>query len=184
MLAVFGLGNPGRRYAGTRHNVGFDVVDKLAEDAGISITRLRFEALVGEMRIGDGKLLLAKPQTFMNESGRTVRAAAAWNDLSIDNILVVCDDLDLDVGVIRVRRKGSSGGHNGLKSIARCLGTDEFARLRIGIGQPPAEDAVDYVLSTFAKAEKELIAPAIEKATEAARCWADEGIESCMNRFN
>lgn len=184
MLAVFGLGNPGRRYAGTRHNVGFDVVDKLAEDAGISITRLRFEALVGEMRIGDGKLLLAKPQTFMNESGRTVRAAAAWNDLSIDNILVVCDDLDLDVGVIRVRRKGSSGGHKGLKSIAGCLGTDDFARLRIGIGRPPAEDAVDYVLSTFAKAEKELIAPAIDKAAEAARCWADEGIESCMNRFN
>lgn len=184
MLAVFGLGNPGKRYAGTRHNVGFDVIDKLAEDAGVSIVRLRFEALAGEMMIGGEKVLVAKPQAFMNESGRTVRAAMAWNDLSIDNILVVCDDLDLDVGVIRVRRKGSSGGHNGLKSIARCLGTDEFARLRIGIGQPPAEDAVDYVLSAFAKAERELIAPAIDAAAEAARCWADEGIESCMNRFN
>lgn len=184
MLAVFGLGNPGRRYVGTRHNVGFDVADRLAEEAGVGIARLRFEALTGEMTIGSEKVLVVKPQTFMNESGRTVRAAMAWNDLSVDSILVVCDDLDLDVGTLRVRRKGSSGGHNGLKSIARCLGTDDFARLRLGIGRPPAEDAIDYVLSAFAKAERDIIAGAVDNAVEAVQCWAGEGIESCMNRFN
>lgn len=184
MLAVFGLGNPSRDYKGTRHNVGFAVVDKLAQDAGVGMTRRRFEALIGEMMIGAEKLLLAKPQTFMNDSGRSVCAAAAWNDLGIENIFVVCDDLDLALGRLRIRRKGSSGGHNGLKSIAHCLGTTEFARLRIGIGRPRSEDATDHVLTAFAKAEQETIAKAIDDAAEAARCWASEGIESCMNRFN
>lgn len=184
MLAVFGLGNPGRSYKGTRHNVGFEVVDKLAEDAGVSVGRRRFEALIGEMMIGAEKLLLAKPQTFMNESGRSVQAAAAWSDFGIENIFVVCDDLELEPGRLRIRRKGSSGGHNGLKSIARCLGTTEFARLRVGIGRPRSEDATDHVLTTFAKAEQEIIAEAIDNAAEAVRCWAGEGIESCMNRFN
>lgn len=184
MLAVFGLGNPGRSYKGTRHNVGFEVVDKLAEDAGVSVGRRRFEALIGEMMIGAEKLLLAKPQTFMNESGRSVQAAAAWSGFGIENIFVVCDDLDLEPGRLRIRRKGSSGGHNGLKSIARCLGTTEFARLRVGIGRPRSEDAIDHVLTTFAKAEQEIIAEAIDNAAEAVRCWAGEGIESCMNRFN
>jgi len=184
LLAVFGLGNPGRRYRGTRHNVGFEVVDKLAEDAGVGVGRRRFEALIGEMLIGAEKLLLAKPQTFMNESGRSVQAAAAWNDLGIENIFVVCDDLELEPGRLRIRRKGSSGGHNGLKSIACCLGTTEFARLRVGIGRPRSEDAIDHVLTTFAKAEQEIIAEAVGNAAEAVRCWAGEGIESCMNRFN
>ena len=184
LLAVFGLGNPGRSYKGTRHNVGFEVVDKLAEDAGVGVGRRRFEALIGEMMMGAEKLLLAKPQTFMNESGRSVQAVAAWNDLGIENIFVVCDDLDLEPGRLRIRRKGSSGGHNGLKSIARCLGTTEFARLRVGIGRPRPEDAIDHVLTTFTRAEQEIIAEAIGNAAEAVRCWAGEGIESCMNRFN
>jgi len=184
LLAVFGLGNPGRRYKGTRHNIGFAVVDALAERAGVGVSRRRFQARVAESHIGSEPVLLAEPQTFMNESGRSVRAALDWYGLDIDNILVVCDDLDLEPGTLRVRRKGSSGGHKGLKSIAQCLGADDFPRLRIGIGRPPGEDAIDYVLTAFAKAEKDTIDQAVETAADAAACWAVEGIDACMNGFN
>ena len=183
MLAVFGLGNPGRKYVGTRHNVGFEVVDRLAEELGVSVWRRRFRARVSEARIGSEKLLLVKPQTYMNESGRSVQAAVAWNRLGLEDIFVVCDHLDLECGKFRIRRKGSSGGHNGLESIADALGTTEFARLRIGIGRPPSE-AIDYVLSRFTCAQCDIVARAVENAADAVKCWANEGIEACMNRFN
>jgi PTH1 family peptidyl-tRNA hydrolase len=184
LLAVFGLGNPGKRYQGTRHNIGFSVVDRLAEGLSVDVSGRRFQALTGEARCGAGKVLLVKPQTYMNESGRSVQAVTAWHDIAIENILVICDDLDLELGRIRARREGSSGGHNGLKSIAEHLGTTAFPRLRVGIDRPAHEDAIDYVLSPFTRAEQDVVAEAVERAADAARCWVDEGIEACMNKFN
>ena len=184
MRAVFGLGNPGKRYHGTRHNVGFEVVDRLAAGADARVTRRRFAARVGEADTRAGRLLLVKPQTFMNDSGLAVQAAVAWYKLDPADILVVCDDLDLELGKIRIRRKGSSGGHKGLKSIARALGTPEYARLRIGIGRPGHQDAVDYVLDSFSAAQRRAMTDAIQVAAEAVICWAEEGVEPCMNQFN
>jgi PTH1 family peptidyl-tRNA hydrolase len=184
LRAVFGLGNPGERYEGTRHNVGFAVLDKVAADGGVRIARRRFRARVAETGAGADRVLLVKPQTFMNDSGHAVRLAVAWNKLGPEQILVVCDDLDLPVGKIRVRRKGSSGGHKGLRSIADALGTPEFPRLRIGIGRPAGRDAVEYVLDRFAAAERDEIDAAVDRAVDAVRCWMQDGIEACMNRFN
>lgn len=192
MLAAFGLGNPGRKYEGTRHNIGFAVIDRLAEDAGIRVSRRRFHARTGDLPVpgsGPASVLLAKPQTFMNDSGRCVQAAAAWHRLSPEDLLVVCDDLDLERGVLRVRRKGSSGGHRGLQSIVDALGTTEFPRLRIGIGRPRGGrgteiDAIDYVLDRFTSTEKTVMTDAVAQAADAILCWATEGIDVCMNRFN
>ena len=184
MLAVFGLGNPGRKYQGTRHNVGFLVVDRLAKELDVDIGRRRFNARVGEARTESGTLLLVKPQTYMNESGRCVQAVVSWHRLTTEQIFVICDDLDLEPGGLRIRRKGSSGGHNGLKSIAAAMGTSEFPRLRIGIGRPAPQDAVDYVLEPFSSAQREAVAQAAGRAVEAVKCWVTEGIETCMNRFN
>ncbi|MFW6159402.1 MAG: aminoacyl-tRNA hydrolase [Planctomycetota bacterium] len=185
MLAVFGLGNPGRRYRGTRHNVGFEVIDRLAERCGASVSRRRYQARVGEADTQAGRLLLVKPQTFMNDSGRAVAAAAGWHRLEPDELLVVCDDLDIEPGRIRVRRQGSSGGHKGLRSVGAALGTDAFPRLRVGIGRPPVEmDAVGFVLARFSAGERETIDQAVEEAADAVLCWAGEGIDACMNRFN
>jgi len=183
LLAVFGLGNPGKRYQGTRHNVGFEVVDRLADEMGIKVSRRRFNAWVGEGRNDAGGLLLVKPRTYMNDSGRSVRAAMAWNKLGPDQILIVCDDLDLEFAKVRARRKGSSGGHKGLESVARALGTTEFPRLRVGIGRPTG-DAIDYVLDRFSGAERERMTEAVGIAAQAVACWANEGIEACMNKFN
>lgn len=184
MLAVFGLGNPGRKYEGTRHNVGFEVIDLLAEELNTKVSHRRFRALVGDARTEAGTLLLAKPQTYMNDSGLSVAAAAAWNKLGPDQILVVCDDLDLEPGTLRIRRKGSSGGHKGLKSVADALGTTDFPRLRIGIGRPAREDAVDYVLDRFTGSQRKLVREAVGLAADAAACWCNQGIDHCMNRFN
>ncbi len=181
---MFGLGNPGRKYRGSRHNVGFEVIDRLAEELGVKVWRRRLRGRVGEATTEGGKLLLVKPGTYVNESGLCVRATAGWNRLSPEQVFVVCDDIDLELGRLRVRRKGSSGGHNGLKSIAEALETTEFPRLRIGVGRPAHADAVDYVLGRFSIAEREVIARAVEDAAEAVACWAAEGIEDCMNRYN
>lgn len=184
MLAIFGLGNPGSRYEGTRHNVGFEVVDKLAQMHGDEIKRRKFNALVGELKIADERSLIVKPQTFMNESGRSVAAAALWHDLEPHQILVICDDLDLESGVVRVKRGGSSGGHNGLKSIIAALGTEEFPRIRVGIGRPEHGDSIDYVLGRVHTSQRDVIDEAVSKAAEAAACWVSRGIDACMNRFN
>lgn len=184
MLAVFGLGNPGRKYKGTRHNVGFEVIDLLAEELNTEVSRRRFRARVGEAKTEAGTLLLGKPQTYMNESGLSVSAAAAWNKLSPEQILVVCDDLDLELGTLRIRRKGSSGGHKGLKSIADALGTTDFPRLRIGVGRPKCQDALDYVLDRFTSSQRKVITEAVGVAAKAVTCWFTKGIEPCMNKFN
>ena len=184
LLAVFGLGNPGKKHQGTRHNVGFEVIDRLAQEYGVTVSRRRFSALIGEAQSEAGKLLLVKPQTYMNDSGLAVQAVVAWHELAVEQTLVVCDDLDLELGSIRIRRAGSSGGHRGLLSIAAALGTSRFPRLRIGIGRPEPQDAIDYVLDPFARTQRKVMADAFERAAEAVQSWAAEGIEHCMNKFN
>lgn len=185
MLAVFGLGNPGKKYDGTRHNAGFLVLDRVAELEGITISHKRFEALTTEKDFGTERVMFLKPQTFMNLSGTSVALMTNWYHIEPKSILVVCDDLALEPGAIRIRKSGSSGGHNGLKSVAAALGTDGYPRLRLGIGHPAPEiDPADYVLERFAKSERELIDKAVERAAEAVRCWINDGTDAVMNRFN
>jgi len=183
VLAVLGLGNPGDEYRDTRHNVGFRVVERLAGELGERVERQRFRSLVAEVRLGEEKMLLACPQTFMNESGRAARAVVDFYGLEPARLLVVCDDFHLELGRLRVRAGGSSGGHNGLESVIRELGTGDFPRLRIGIGQCRGS-SVGFVLGRFSRSDEEEIAPAIERAASAVRVWGEEGMDACMNRFN
>ncbi|MBX9626356.1 MAG: aminoacyl-tRNA hydrolase [Gemmataceae bacterium] len=184
MKVVVGLGNPGPKYAGTRHNVGYDVVDSLAAAPGCSTFRERFEALVAEAKEGGEAVLLVKPLTFMNLSGRSVRAALDFYKLPPDALLVVCDDFNLPLGKLRLRAKGSHGGQNGLRNIQDQLGTDGYARLRIGVGQPNPGDAVDHVLSRFKPAERAAVQDAVALAAQAVVAWVRGGTEAAMNRFN
>jgi PTH1 family peptidyl-tRNA hydrolase len=184
MKVVVGIGNPGKRYEQTRHNLGARVVDRLAADHGVAVRRRRFDALVGEGPIAGGRVLLVKPQTYVNLSGSAVAPLLRWHRGSPEDLLVVCDDLSLEPGQLRLRRSGSSGGHNGLQSIIECLGTDRFARLRIGIGRGRGADAVAHVLGRFEPEEDALVAPALEAAAEAVVLWLEQGAEAAMNRFN
>lgn len=184
MKVVVGLGNPGPKYAGTRHNVGFDVADYLAAAPGCSPFRERFEAFVAEAKEGGEAVLLVKPLTFMNLSGRSVRAVLDFYKLPPDALLVVCDDFNLPLGKLRVRAKGSHGGQNGLRNIQDQLGTDAYARLRIGVGQPNPGEAVDHVLSRFKPAERASVQDAVALAAQAVLAWVKGGTEAAMNRFN
>src|SRR5205823_2003227 len=181
MKVIVGLGNPGRQYAGTRHNVGFDVVDCLAAGPGVTAFKERFGALTAEA-MADG-LLLLKPQTFMNLSGRSVRQVVDFYKLPLDDLLVVCDDFALPLGKLRIRAQGSHGGHNGLRSIQEHLGSAAYPRLRIGVGGPDAA-AIDHVLGKFKPGERAAIADAVSRAADAVLVWAHEGIGAAMNRFN
>lgn len=156
---VVGLGNPGTQYENTRHNTGFLVVDKIAERLGARVDRARFKALTGEATVADKRVLLLKPQTFMNLSGEAVREAAAFYKIPPENVIVICDDVCLPVGRLRVRGKGSDGGHNGIKSIIAQLGSEAFPRIRVGVGErpDPAFDLADWVLSAFSPAERESV---------------------------
>src|SRR5579863_10410100 len=198
MKLIVGLGNPGREYAGTRHNIGFEVLDKLAARLGwISgpsdfdrQARSNFDGLTldGPASFGSGKqerLLLLKPLTYMNLSGKAVQAARAFYQLSNDDLMIVLDDLALPCGKIRLRPNGSTGGHNGLADIQRALGTSDYPRLRVGIDPKP--DRVpqrDYVLGRFTEDQRKRVAPAIDRAAEALMCWAESGMVVVMNRFN
>jgi PTH1 family peptidyl-tRNA hydrolase len=184
MKLIVGLGNPGPKYAGTRHNVGFDVIDYLAAGPGCSPFREKFEAFAAELKEGDETVLLLKPLTFMNLSGRAVRAALDFYKLTVDQVLVVCDDFNLPLGKLRIRAKGSHGGQNGLRNIQDQLGTDAYTRLRIGVGEPSPGDAVDHVLSRFRPGEKKVVEEAIANAAQAALVWVRQGTEAAMNRFN
>src|SRR4051812_45575577 len=184
MKVVVGLGNPGPKYAGTRHNVGFEVIDYLAAAPGVPAFRERFEAFVTEMKEGGETVLLVKPLTFMNLSGRAVRAVLDFYKLPVEHLLVVCDDFNLPLGKLRVRAKGSHGGQKGLGSIQDHLGTDAYARLRIGVGQPAPRDAVDFVLSKFGPVERKAAEDAVAVAAQAVLTWVRNGTEACMNRFN
>lgn len=183
--AIFGLGNPGRRFAGTRHNAGAMALDVLARRGGIRLWRRRYRAACGRGRIRGRPVWLFKPRTYMNLSGYAV--AAAVEDLRLDagRILVMCDDIDLPAGNIRLREKGSAGGHKGLRSIIDEIGTPDFARLRVGVGAPPpGEDAAAYVLSPVGAAEQEKIDAALERAADAAEMWLAEGAARAMTAFN
>lgn len=182
---IVGLGNPGDRYANTRHNVGFWVIDRLAARLRIAVDEGMAHALVGRAHAEGEELLLVKPQTYMNDSGRAVRALLERFGLRPDEILIVYDDLALAPGTLRVRAKGSSGGHNGVKSVINYLGTEAFPRLRIGIGAvPEGVRGVDYVLGVPPKEEAALLQAAVEAACDAILTWVREGIERSMAQWN
>lgn len=184
MKVVIGLGNPGWQYAGTRHNIGFDVIDYLARGPGVGSFRSAFQSEVAEATEDGEKVLLVKPQTFMNLSGRATRAILDFYKLTPADLLVVCDDYNLPLGKLRVRAKGSSGGQNGLKNIQDQLGTDEYARLRMGIGQPTPGEAVDFVLTRFKPGERATVEEAVANAANGVLLWIRQGLPACMNRLN
>jgi PTH1 family peptidyl-tRNA hydrolase len=179
-----GLGNPGDDYVNTRHNMGFKVIDSLAESLETEVKKRKFGARCGSAEFADKKLILLKPWQFMNRSGQSVATAVGFYKLSVKDLLVITDDMDLEPGRIRIRAKGSAGGHNGLADIIEKLGTNEFSRCRIGIGRSSEEDAVEHVLNKPAKEEEPLLAEAIEKARKAVLCWIKHGTERTMNEFN
>lgn len=184
MKLVVGLGNPGERYSRTRHNVGFDVLDQVARTNHASTWQAKFDGQLAECMVENEKVLLLKPMTFMNRSGQAVRKLVDFYKLPLADILLVCDDLNLPLGRLRVRRGGSSGGQNGLKDVFAHLGTDEVARLRVGIGSKGAMDAVDHVLAEFRPAERALVQDSVIDAGRAVESWCVHGIETAMNRFN
>ena len=184
VVMIVGLGNPGKEYERTRHNVGFDVVDAFARQYGIEVKKKKFGGLVGDGMIGGKKVLLVKPQKYMNLSGQVVATAVGFYRLSIDKIIVVTDDMALEPGRIRLRAKGSAGGHNGLSDIKNKLGSQDYARLRVGIGRSEYIIARDYVLGRPTADEKELIDEAVKRSKEALFCWVNEGIEPAMNKYN
>jgi len=182
---IVGLGNPGPRYEGTRHNVGFELADRLAAGGlGAAFSR-KFDGLLAETEIDYQRVLLLKPQTFMNLSGRSVRQAVQFYKLDpTSDLLVACDDISLPLGKIRLRSKGSDGGQKGLRDIFAQLGTQEVDRLRIGVGAPDLTDATDHVLSRFRNTERSLIEDTLIVASQAVAVWLSQGIEAAMNRFN
>ena len=185
---VVGLGNPGKEYVGTRHNIGFDVVERVAGKLDCSLRKkLKFAAEVGEVTLDSGKIMFAKPQTFMNRSGAAVAALVNWTKVLPAEVLVVVDDADLPLGQLRLRLAGGSGGHNGLRSIIDALGgTEEFVRLRIGIGRtgPVGADIAGHVLGRFSAAERAAMAAAVATAVDAVECCLRDGFAVAMNRFN
>ena len=185
MKLIVGLGNPGRKYVGTRHNVGWEIVARLAKRYGGGSPRAKFQGEIVEAGIAGEKVLLLCPQTYMNLSGASVQPARDFYQLDNKDLIVVCDDFNLPVARLRFRAKGSSGGQKGLEDIIRRLGTDEFSRLRLGVGPlPPNWDAADFVLSRFAAGERTEIDVAIEEAAEALAEWVRHGLEYCMNQYN
>ena len=183
MRVVVGLGNPGRQYHGTRHNVGFAVVDGLASGPSAGRFQSRFHAQVAELMEGEQKILLVKPETFMNLSGQSVRQVIDFYQVELADLLVVCDDVNLPLGQLRIRSKGSHGGHNGLRDIQNHLGTQEYTRLRIGVGAG-GEDLVDHVLGRFRPSERPVIEDALSLAIQAVALWTSQGVDVCMNRYN
>ena len=181
---IVGLGNPGQRYRQTRHNVGFQVIEEAARRHGIAIRQTQCRARIGTGRIGAATIALARPMTFMNDSGAAIGPLMKHFRLEPARVLVVYDDLDLPLGRLRLRPGGSAGGHRGVKSIIAALGSDGFPRVRIGIGRPAHGDAIDKVLSEFSRDEAPLIAAAIGRAADVVECWLAEGVEAAMNRFN
>ena len=184
-VLIVGLGNPGPEYARNRHNVGFRAVDLFAQAHQMAFRRIQHQALLAEGRLAGQRVILAKPQTFMNLSGRSVRPLVSSYRVPLNWLLVVYDDMDLPLGAIRLRPRGSPGGHNGMKSIVQALGTTEFPRLRIGIGRPPGQmDPADYVLQDFRPDEEEILEGVLHRAVQAMRTFIEEGLEAAMNRFN
>ncbi|MGL5978550.1 MAG: aminoacyl-tRNA hydrolase [Erysipelotrichaceae bacterium] len=184
MKLIVGLGNPGKEYERTRHNAGFMVLDALAGAWNLNISTKKFKGLLAETNIKGQKVILLKPQTYMNLSGESVRAVADFYNLEEEDILIIYDDLDLPVGKLRLREKGSAGGQNGVKSIIAHLGTQTFPRIRVGIGKDPRIPTVDYVLGKFREDEKADFKTACEEACKAAEAWVSQDFSVVMNNFN
>lgn len=183
---IVGLGNPGKKYEFTRHNAGFLFVDILCEKYNFKVDRLKFHALTGETRIGSHRCLVMKPNTMMNLSGEAVKAACDFYKIPPENVIVVFDDISLDIGKLRIRRKGSAGGHNGIKSIIACLGSENFPRIKLGVGAKPHPDydLADWVLSTFTKEEAKRLREAVDNACGAIPFILDGDFETAMSKFN
>jgi PTH1 family peptidyl-tRNA hydrolase len=183
MRVIVGLGNPGKKYEMTRHNIGFLVVDHLAEKHGIKVDTIKHKALIGSGTINGEKVILVKPQTFMNLSGESVMAIMNYYKVAIEDLMVVYDDVDIDLCRLRLRKKGSSGSHNGMKNIIYLLKDDNFPRLRFGIGRPE-RDIIEHVLGRFSSESMDELKEAIVRAGEALETYIDDGIEIAMNKFN
>jgi len=185
MYIIAGLGNPTKKYEGTRHNAGFCVIDQMARDYNINVDTKKHKALCGSGYIEGQKVLLLKPQTFMNLSGESIREAADFYKTEPEDILVIFDDISLDAGQLRIRKKGSAGGHNGIKSIIAHLGSQDFPRIKVGVGEKPQGwDLADYVLGRFQDEDKEKMTEAYKKASEAVKVFLTEGPEAAMNKYN
>lgn len=185
MYLIVGLGNPGNKYAGTRHNIGFSAITYLSDHFRISLNQNKHKAIFGTGYIGSEKVILAMPQTFMNLSGESVRPLADFFKIPPSNILVIFDDISLDVGQLRIRKKGSAGGHNGIKSIIQHLGTEEFPRIKIGVGEKPQGwDLADHVLARFPEEQEETVRQSLLDATDACEKIIEDSIEAAMNIYN
>lgn len=186
MYIIVGLGNPGSKYENTRHNIGFDVIDKLADQENIGVLEKKHKAIIGKGVIAGQKCILAKPQTFMNLSGESVRELLDYYKADeTEELIVVSDDISLDVGQLRIRKKGSAGGHNGLKNIIACMGHDTFIRVKMGVGEKPKGwDLADYVLGHFSKEERGIMEEAAGRAADAIRMILTEDADAAMNEFN
>lgn len=184
MKIICGLGNPGENYANTRHNCGFMVIDELARNLGVSVDKKRFEAKVAETFVDGQKVLLMKPETYMNNSGVALRQAMDYYKVDPEDVLIIYDDLDTPVGSIRLRQKGSAGGHNGIKSIIQWMMTDKFNRIRVGIGRNPQIPIIEYVLTRFRPEERQPLLEAVQKAADAARTSVRTDFNKVMSDFN
>lgn len=185
MYIIIGLGNPSREYEATRHNIGFDAITRIADDHQISMDMKKHRAICGKGIIGSERVILAQPQTYMNLSGESVRELLDFYKVTNHDIIVIYDDISLDVGQLRIRKKGSAGGHNGIKNIIQHLGTDEFMRIKVGVGDKPKDwDLADYVLSRFPKEDEEKIREALMKTSKACDTIITKGIEEAMNLYN
>ncbi|MDR1773253.1 MAG: aminoacyl-tRNA hydrolase [Clostridioides sp.] len=185
MYVVVGLGNPGKQYENTRHNIGYCVIDKIAQKYNVSVNKIKHKALTAEIRMGSEKVILVKPITYMNLSGESVIDIYNFYKVDLENIIVVYDDIDLDIGSLRIRKKGSAGSHNGMKSIVQCLGSKDFPRIRVGISKPdPRMNLADFVLSRFSKEDQKNIDESIEKASQAVEVIIEENIDLAMNNYN
>ena len=185
MYLIVGLGNPEPEYANTRHNMGFDSINKIARELNIDLKKTRFNAILGEGVVEGKKVFLVKPQNFMNNSGESVEAFVSFYKMPMENILVIYDDMDTEVGKIRVRAKGGAGSHNGMKSIINELNSEEFARIRVGIGKPKNEfDRIDYVIGRVSKEEQLKLQKGVDSARDAVIYWIENGIDNTMNKYN
>lgn len=185
MFVIAGLGNPTKTYEGTRHNAGFCVIDKIAQDYNISVDTKKHKAMIGKGVIEGQKVILAKPLTYMNLSGESIREIADYYKVEAQDILIIFDDISLDVGQLRIRKKGSAGGHNGIKSIIAHLGTTEFPRIKVGVGEKPKGwDLADYVLGKFTGEDAKRIDEAAAAASDAVRIMLTEDIDAAMNKYN
>lgn len=184
MYVIAGLGNPGTQYENTKHNIGFITVDYLAEKHQISIKKLKHKALVGEGTISGQKVLLVKPQTFMNLSGNSIREIVAYYKISMEELIVIYDDIDIPMGSLRIRKKGSAGTHNGMRSIVYDLQSDQFPRIRIGIGGERKGDLADYVIGGFQKSQIPVMEEAVRQAVAAVECMMEKGMDAAMGEYN